>query len=48
MRQCRECKKLKDKDCFYKNSMNSTGYAKICKSCARTYASERRKIKRRE
>ena len=44
MRQCRTCHKVKDKECFYKNQRNSTGYSKQCKSCAREYAIDRRKI----
>lgn len=48
MRICTVCKKPKDKECFYKNTGNSTGYAKKCKSCARQYANDRRRIKKRK
>ena len=37
MRQYRTCK-YKSKECFYKNTGNSTGYSKQCKSCSRQYA----------
>lgn len=32
-RQCSECKLLKDRSCFYKNSTSSTGYSCVCISC---------------
>lgn len=46
MRQYRTCKKYKSKECFYKNTGNSTGYSKQCKSCSRQYAIDRRKLRK--